>query len=114
MSISGTVCSDISSGDDDGACCVTKVPHEGETNVIAIQQQSANWKLPRLKLAVNRMNVHGGGTLKARTDEEDDPLISLEWLQPASPSINLNKRILSLNLTVPVAVQLSQYWPLVR
>jgi hypothetical protein len=86
VNISGTICTV-----DEGAF-VIKVPHEGETNEIAIKL--GNVKLPRFKLGVNRMNVHGGGTLKEIRDDEDAPLISLEWLQPASPSINLNKGIL--------------------
>jgi hypothetical protein len=42
------------------------------------------------------MNVEGGGTLKVIGDE-NAPLISLEWLESASPSINLNAGILSFD-----------------
>lgn len=40
---------------------------------------------------VNRMNIDGGGTLK---DPETGFLVSLEWLDPASPSIDLDEGIL--------------------
>jgi hypothetical protein len=85
MSISGTACND------EKGACVIKVPLEGETKDIVIKP--ANVVLPRMNLEVNRINVEGGGTLKV--EGGDTSLISLEWLEPASPSMNKNADMLS-------------------
>lgn len=46
-----------------------------------------------LTLRVNRMNIKGGGTLQLETP--DSPLFSLEWLDPASPPVNLEQGVLA-------------------
>jgi hypothetical protein len=48
-----------------------------------------------MRLQVNRMNVHGGGTLTYTGEVEGTQLISLEWLDSALPSINLQEGVLS-------------------
>lgn len=42
------------------------------------------------------MNVEGGGTLRLG-DGENESLLSLEWLEPASPYVNLNQDVLTFD-----------------
>jgi hypothetical protein len=88
MSVSGTICNH------DKGACVIKVPHEEGAKDVAIKPAQVD--LPRMKFDVNRINLVGGGTLKVM-EHEDAPLISLEWLEPPSPSIRLNTSILSFD-----------------
>ena len=64
-----------------------KITGGGTNAVIAVKP--VNLKLPVLDMKVCRMNIDGGGTLQ-QMDIKDPPLLSLEWLQPASPNINLD------------------------
>lgn len=50
----------------------------------------SNLQEPVLKVKVNRMNIEGGGTVY-ETSLCNSPLLSLEWLEPASPCINLDE-----------------------
>jgi hypothetical protein len=92
ITVTGTVvCND---DDDKGGACVMTLPHEKDAKEIAIKPDHTN--LPCMKFDVNRINLVGGGTLKVM-EPDDSPLISLEWLEPPSPSIRHNKSILSFD-----------------
>ena len=89
MMISGMICT-IEKKD----ACVIKVPHEcGQVRDIAIK---SNALMPSLmEMEVNLIDVHGGRTLKMLTGDKDALLISLEWLEPASPSISPDESVLT-------------------
>ena len=57
-----------------------------------LKSAPTNWR-------INRMNVHGGGTLKRCGIFENEELVSLEWLDPPSPVIHLNE--VSKQVTCP-------------
>jgi hypothetical protein len=55
---------------------------------------------------VNRMNIDGGGTLTPHGESSSsDRLISLEWLEPASPAIDLDEGSLKANCPTCRAVE---------
>lgn len=88
--VSGIVSKDAK---EEGAVAITSEGEHAVNNVV-IKPESTVKLCSRMKLHVNRLNVEGGGTVQAEKDDDDDPLISLEWLEPASPFINLNRDIL--------------------
>ena len=64
-----------------------KVKLVDENSLLAIKLR--NLKNPVLKRIVNRMNIDGGGTLLP--ERKGGELMSLQWLDPASPSIDLGE-----------------------
>ena len=93
MIVTGTVCNN--SNNEEGAIKVSC--NDGDKMDVAIKRDDYDVKhCPRMKLQVNRLNVQGGGTLKLGEDD-DMPLISLEWMEAASPFINLNEKVMSFD-----------------
>ena len=91
VNVSGMICKDLK---EEGNSTIQIRCNNG----VDITVKAADGNIvPRMKLYVNRLNVQGGGTLKLHDSDEEEPLISLEWLTPASPSINLNEHILSFD-----------------
>lgn len=101
VQMAGTVCRRASSEDADGTIVVNAWNGNGYASGIIIKpEESSGVNIsPRMNLIVHRMNVVEGGTLRlASTSEEDEPaLISLEWLEPPSPYINLNEDIVTFD-----------------
>ncbi len=103
IAVSGTVGNDKK---EEGAVAMTS-NDENDVNTLVIKPDGPAKLTPRMKMNVHRLNVEGGGTLRTLKDEDDEPLISLEWLERASPSINLNQGILIFacpycRMTVPI------------
>lgn len=63
-----------------------------------------NIKATTTEYSVNRMNIEGGGTLTI-TGERKKLLISLEWLEPAVPAIDLDEGALKANCPTCRAVE---------
>jgi hypothetical protein len=72
-----------------------KIQMIDEESVLGVRLENMND--PVLTFRVNRMNIKGGGTLVPYSESRS--LVSLEWLKPASPSINLDEG--SLTATCP-------------
>lgn len=66
--------------------------------------KSENIKPSSTTYCVNRMNIDGGGTL-TRKNDSSDTLLSLEWMDPAVPSIDLDEGALKLNCPTCRAVE---------
>ena len=75
---------------------------DDEQTTIAIKPE--NLKTAATTYQVNRMNIDGGGTL-ARFGKRSERLISLEWLEPACPHIDLDEGALKANCPVCRAVE---------
>jgi len=78
-----------------------KVKLDNET-IIAIKPQ--NIKPAATTYRVNRMNIDGGGTLFPSNGSRRR-LLSLEWLEPALPSIDLDEGVLKANCPTCRAVE---------
>ena len=75
---------------------------DDEQTPIAIKPE--NLKTAATTYYVNRMNIDGGGTLKL-IGERPGRLISLEWLEPACPQIDLDEGALKANCPVCRAIE---------
>jgi hypothetical protein len=103
LKVVGTAKRNSSRLNQDGTVKIT-TKSQGETKAYTItsSDDSADSDLhytsPRMKLRVHRLNVQGGGTFKLyRENDNEAILLSLEWLEPASPSVNLFDKILTFD-----------------
>jgi hypothetical protein len=88
---------------EDGTVKIT-AKNDGESTEYTIKPSESSDGIelatPRMKLHVHRMNVEGGGTFKFDRQNENEPLLSLEWLEPASPSVNLFEKIVTFDCPI--------------
>jgi transcription elongation factor Elf1 len=88
---------------EDGTVKIT-TKNDGESTEYTIKPSESSDGIelatPRMKLHVHRMNVEGGGTFKFDRQNENEPLLSLEWLEPASPSVNLFEKIVTFDCPI--------------
>ena len=90
---------------EEGAVKITTKNNKGESTEFTIVPSESSSATPRMKLHVHRMNVEGGGTFKFDRENETEPLLSLEWLEPASPSVNLFEKIVTFDCPICRATQ---------
>lgn len=86
----------------EGRYRIKLVDDDDNKTFIAVKPKNLNAAPTTYK--VNRMNIEGGGTLKVYS-ENPNRLISLEWLEPASPAIDLDEGALMANCPTCRAVE---------